>query len=222
MKKLILILAIAAICSYPLPGFSAFTTYTDRATFQAAMGSYVIDGWETYAPIGTGGSGALAGVNFYDFLVTTTPDALKILDTPSVGGFNTTPAPGSSKYLYLDTDIGFQGSTATFGMHSPTLGFGFDYGGVNESGTAWDVTIMGTTFNLAVNGSNDVADAKFWGAISDTAFSSIALHTSTDSGYSVDEVTYGGGGTQPVPEPCTMLLLGLGLVGFAGVRRFKK
>ena len=81
---------------------------------------------------------------------------------------------------------------------------------------------MGTTFNLAVNGSNDVADAKFWGVISDTAFSSIALHTSTDSGYSVDEVTYGGGGTQPVPEPCTMLLLGLGLVGFAGVRRFKK
>jgi hypothetical protein len=36
-------------------------------------------------------------------------------------------------------------------------------------------------------------------------------------------LTYNGGGGAPVPEPCTMLLLGLGLIGVAGVRRkFKK
>jgi len=221
MKRVIIILTLAVIFSYPLPGFSAFTTYTNRATFEVAMGSYVIDGWETYGTVGTGTSGALSGLNFYDFQVTTTPDALKILDAPYVGGFNTTPAPGSSHYLYLDTDIGLQGSTATFGMHSPTLGFGFDYGGVNEVGTAWDVTIMGTTFTLAVNGSNDAADAKFWGVISDTAFSSIALYTFTDSGYSVDEVTYSGA-AQPVPEPVSMLLLGFGLLGVTGLRKVFK
>jgi len=50
-----------------------------------------------------------------------------------------------------------------------------------------------------------------------------------DSGRS-DFGSYGfsggsGGSASPVPEPCTMLLLGTGLVGFAGVglkKKFKK
>lgn len=40
--------------------------------------------------------------------------------------------------------------------------------------------------------------------------------------YSKLTVTGDTGGSAPVPEPSTMLLLGLGLMGLAGVRRFKK
>ena len=32
----------------------------------------------------------------------------------------------------------------------------------------------------------------------------------------------GGGGTQPLPEPTTMLLVGIGLIGLAGFRRRKR
>ncbi len=216
MKKLVMIIAIVSVFSFPLAGFSGFTTYTDRVAFEAALPLFKIDGFEAYAPVGNSGSGAIMGLNFYDFQVTTSPNALKVLNVPAPGGFNTTS--GGSNYLYLDTDIGLQGSQSTFGMHTPTLAFGFGYGGVNEPGTIWDVTILGNVFHLAVNGSNDSADVKFWGAISDTPFSSILLYTSTDSGYTVDEVTYSAG-AQSVPEPATIILLSSGLIGLAGYGR---
>ena len=45
----------------------------------------------------------------------------------------------------------------------------------------------------------------------------------SDNLFSVSEIqAYGSAATNPAPEPATMLLLGLGLVGLAGVRRFKK
>lgn len=40
----------------------------------------------------------------------------------------------------------------------------------------------------------------------------------------MDDLTFGGSGGDPIPEPCTMLLLGTGLVGLAGIgrRRFRR
>jgi hypothetical protein len=48
----------------------------------------------------------------------------------------------------------------------------------------------------------------------------------TGNGYGLavrsGEVTYSGGGAEPVPEPATMLLMGTGLACLIGVRRKKK
>jgi hypothetical protein len=64
----------------------------------------------------------------------------------------------------------------------------------------------------------------FFGVISDTPFTQASFSTTTDDGWNfLDEVYYSSDATAPVPEPATMLLLGSGLVGFAGFRRkFRK
>jgi len=190
------------------------TTFNDRASFNAAAADLTIESFESSPLVGNTNSGAVQSIAFTDFNVSTGPAATKLVDANHhFGAFNTTP--GGKNYLYLDTDVGFQGSTATFSFNALIHAIGFDYTGVGERGTTFNLTVDGTTYTLTPN--VDLNSFGFWGYTSAAGFTSFTLSTSLDSGYSLDQVTY----TVPIPEPQTyaMMLLGLGWIALLVRRR---
>jgi hypothetical protein len=199
----------------------AATVYTYRTEFEAALLSSTIENFENEDPFGEPNASPLApdGLTNYeleDFSLEATPKAIKILDILHSGSHNTTA--GGENFLYLDTDnpvtdnpdTVITGSTTDFSLYNPVDAFGFDYTGVFEPDTAFTVTIGSNVFNLALN--NTEPSPLFWGVLGLGSFTDITLTTSLDSGYGVDDVTFGSA----IPLPPAIWLFGSGLMALAG------
>lgn len=200
----------------------AATVFTDRTSFEAALATYSIENFESYATVGTADPyfnqpDGLTSLALNDFSLSATPRAIKIWDAYHDGSHNTTTGdPNYSNFLYLDTDNrGIAngttvGSSTTISLNNQADAFGFEYTGVFEPGTTFTVTIGSTTFDLSLNSPED--SPLFWGVLGLGSFTDIMLTTSLDSGYGVDDVIFG----TAVPLPPALWLFGSGLLALAG------
>jgi len=224
----------------------AATVYTNRAEFEAALLSSTVEDFETYMPGDftvnpfvdpdpyktAQPPNGLPTLTLSYFSLDATPNAIKLLSEPHSGSHNTTSkntTEGGQNFLYLDTDNPgnvITGSTTLISLEEPVDAFGFDYTGVFEPDTdlidsIFTVTIEldnfnSFTFDLLLN--EPEQDSRFWGISGLGSFSKITLTTSLDSGYGVDDVTFGAA----VPIPPAIWLFGSGLLALAGgVRRRK-
>lgn len=219
-------MALAALYLGMAGNALAVTVFTDRGAFESALASYSIEDFESYANVGTPDVDPIflnptgqSSLTLNEFSLTATPAAIKIWNAGHSGSRNTTA--GGTQFLYLDTDnLGLAsgnpiGSSTVFSLTSPVDAFGFDYTGVFEPGTAamastFTVSIGSVVFDLIFNNPKDVP--LFWGVIGLGSFTDITLATSRDSGYGVDDVTFGSA----VPLPPALWLFGSGLLALAG------
>jgi PEP-CTERM motif len=123
--------------------------------------------------------------------------------------FSGDPAVLSSQ----EASVGVENILITF--PNPTGFFSIDYGTFNGSAVTFALS-NGQTFTQGSTGSGYLTPDFF--TFSGTAFTSVEI-TSPDFVMNINNITYNSGTT--VPEPDTLVMLGSGIIGLAGVLRRK-
>lgn len=194
---------------------AALVTYTDEASFLAALGS--------------------ASVETLDSLTSDiAPSGSTDLGAFSISGNTTVDAPTTLININGTTNLFINisyGGYMDFTFDTPIKAFGVTM--VNSRlqllNINFDRVGRGFTEYPAIDAYHsqdpyvsDISFSGFLGFIWDTAFNRVVFSSAAgccSSTFAVDNITYATEVSAPVPEPSTVALFSLGLLGIAGVKR---
>ena len=203
---------------------NATTVFADRATFEGMLDTFIADPYST-AGYAAGDNTDTANLDVHtnahmsavigetDYRTTGHPETNVIVNQP-----------GDPEYCAGcngSFELGF--TTTSLGSASGIFGVGFDFWNIGNPQYHAFVTFgddTTTDYVLPIIG-NEGNPAGFWGITSDSLIKTIHLGlanggTTTSGHLGIDNLTIG---SSVVPEPTTLLLLGLGLAGLGFARR---
>ena len=205
MKKFIIVLLVVGFVCAAQPA-AALTIFNNETDFLNAAGPLSFEGFEGLT---ANNSFNLALITASDFVVTASNSQLGIYNIPIGGAF----ATEGDQFLVHQSGSGV---TTTFTFNNEIKCFGFDLIDYGDFGTG-QLTLVnnaGDNAVVAVSGGLN-GNVQYFGLISDFMFTqAIFTNSIAGEGFGFDKVSYG------VPEPATMMLLGLGsLAAIRGRRR---
>jgi hypothetical protein len=210
------VLLFAIVANIPSPAFSEITSYTDRASWEAAAGGApsifedfndisqeVIVTWN--APVDRG-----------PYTLSSNPTGYSYLEGPSTYDANYDVESPPTPYFKVQLD-NTASTEVTFTFDNPVTSWGADVNPhPNSVGDVVQVVLDSVSYGNAYTlPGTDVT--AFRGIISATPFTTIKLRAQNTYGYhGVDNF-----GAHLVPEPSTLVLAAVGLLGlaFRGRRR---
>jgi hypothetical protein len=192
---------------------AAVVTYTDRASFSAAVSSSTTDTYEDIAPTN--------GMYFYNAQYNGA--GYNIQDPGSFLHIADSQFYGTGNWGLGDIMVFSRGGTATFTFDAPITALGIDLFTTEPGGgnVAFTSSVMSTIIDVP----DTTFATAFLGFTSTTGFTSFTLNAVNPNAYvRFSDLTFGtagAGGPTGVPAPGTLLLLGSGVLAMAGARRRK-
>jgi hypothetical protein len=212
MIKLVVTTSALALVSVSAPSL-AQTTYTNRASFNAAAGSIAAADFNGYA-IDTEFRTSAVDVGPFSLIGSgNRQDDRNIIDA-AAGIFGDYFSLNGTSYV-LGQVGGFANGTSSFELlfDTPTFAFGADFKDLNDLPGITQITINAVSYVPGVN-------ADFFGYVSTTAFSSVSFSSTNPNGphsidnFGFDNVAFSNAA---VPEPASWMMMigGFCLIGAA-------
>jgi hypothetical protein len=221
MTRLTFAIAAVAGIALAVDAQASVVTYTSLSDWQAAAGSTAVETFDSASTgaFTTGGSYGPVAFNGFSLSGTGNGDSVGVF-TGSISGNPDTPIPASflgQNYVeWGNTGDGNVGPTTTITFTTPVTAFAFDWFNTDTT-DEYEITLSsGETF---VGPPFTFASSGFFGIVTDTPITSFTISTYTDGGFISDEGFDNLRFSTDLPEPATMAVLGVGLLGLAGARR---
>src|ERR1035437_7171072 len=208
--RLLLLLGLLAVIALPVSASS--TTYSNRATFLAALSSSFTDDYENPSYMFIQNDAQMTAVEGQTAYMSTGFSNLDIVFNDQ--GSNHSYCAGCNGSFNLNFNNTSFGTNGVFGV-------GFDIVDVNQGYFATVFFDVGPSEQYALP-----APGSFWGItnpglINHICFGPANCGTTTSQSFALDNLTIGSSSGATTPEPSTLITLGSGLLACAGVLRRK-